>query len=215
MGATTSGTARSARRRCGGRAGRATAALRHTRRLTQRGRYGGQLRGPRPRRPRCAARAPPASSTPSPSATRCWPACSTPPASPRAAATGRAGGSSSSRTPPARVALRDLYLAGWYEYLAMGAAGLVPWAPVTDRAAEAARPLADAAQFAEAGAAAPGLRRDARHGARPPARPGRPAPRSPPSTATCPATPSSAAPPSTPSCGACCWPPAPRAWAAS
>jgi nitroreductase len=36
-----------------------------------------------------------------------------------------------------RARLRDLYLEGWYEYLAMGAAGLVPWAPVTDRAAEA------------------------------------------------------------------------------
>jgi nitroreductase len=35
-----------------------------------------------------------------------------------------------------RVRLRDLYLRSWYEYLAMGAAGLVPWAPVTDRAAE-------------------------------------------------------------------------------
>src|SRR3954451_13035410 len=33
--------------------------------------------------------------------------------------------------------LRDLYLPGWYDYLAMGAAGLVPWAPITDRAAEA------------------------------------------------------------------------------
>jgi nitroreductase len=32
--------------------------------------------------------------------------------------------------------LRDLYLPGWYEYLAMGAAGLVPWAPVTDDDAE-------------------------------------------------------------------------------
>lgn len=37
-----------------------------------------------------------------------------------------------------RRRLRDLYLSGWYEYLAMGAAGLVPWAPVTDRQAEAA-----------------------------------------------------------------------------
>lgn len=37
-----------------------------------------------------------------------------------------------------RLRLRDLYLSGWYEYLAMGAAGLVPWAPVTDRSAEAA-----------------------------------------------------------------------------
>ncbi len=56
----------------------------------------------------------------------------------------------------ARVALRDLYLSGWYEYLALGAAGLVPWAPVTDRAAEAAA-VAGAPRFAEAGAAAPGF----------------------------------------------------------
>jgi len=55
-----------------------------------------------------------------------------------------------------RAALRDLYLSGWYEYLAMGAAGLVPWAPVTDRHAEAAA-LAQAPRFAEGGAAAPGF----------------------------------------------------------
>ena len=36
-----------------------------------------------------------------------------------------------------RVALRDLYLPGWYEYLAQRAAGLTPWAPITDKAAEA------------------------------------------------------------------------------
>jgi nitroreductase len=60
------------------------------------------------------------------------------------------------RDPAARVALRDLYLSGWYEYLAMVSAGLVPWAPVTDRAAEAAA-IANAAPFAEAGAAAPGF----------------------------------------------------------
>jgi len=36
-----------------------------------------------------------------------------------------------------RRALRDLYLPGWYEYLAMRDAGLVPWAPITDRDAEA------------------------------------------------------------------------------
>jgi nitroreductase len=35
-----------------------------------------------------------------------------------------------------RRQLRDLYLDGWYQYLAMGAAGLVPWAPVTDESAE-------------------------------------------------------------------------------
>lgn len=36
-----------------------------------------------------------------------------------------------------RRRLRDLYLPGWYEYLAMRRAGLVPFAPLTDRAAEA------------------------------------------------------------------------------
>ena len=35
-------------------------------------------------------------------------------------------------------ALRDLYLPPWYEYVAMSTAGLTPWAPVTDRDAEAA-----------------------------------------------------------------------------
>ena len=55
-----------------------------------------------------------------------------------------------------RAALRDIYLSGWYEYLAIASAGLVPWAPVTDREAEAAA-TAGAARFAEAGAAAPGF----------------------------------------------------------
>jgi nitroreductase len=41
------------------------------------------------------------------------------------------------RDPEIRRGMRDLYLKGWYEYLAIGAAGLVPWAPVTDREAEA------------------------------------------------------------------------------
>jgi nitroreductase len=41
------------------------------------------------------------------------------------------------RDPDIRKGLRDCYLAPWYQYLAMGAAGLVPWAPITDRAAEA------------------------------------------------------------------------------
>ncbi len=36
-----------------------------------------------------------------------------------------------------RLALRDLYLPTWYEYLAQRAVGLTPWAPVTDREAEA------------------------------------------------------------------------------
>lgn len=51
-----------------------------------------------------------------------------------------------------RRTLRDLYLPGWYEYLAMRAAGLTPWAPITDRDAEreaaaSARPIGDG--FAE------------------------------------------------------------------
>jgi nitroreductase len=61
------------------------------------------------------------------------------------------------KDPATRTALRDLYLSGWYEYLAMMSAGLVPWAPVTDRAAEAAA-IANAPKLAEAAAsAAPGF----------------------------------------------------------
>jgi nitroreductase len=52
-----------------------------------------------------------------------------------------------------RVALRDIYLKGWYEYMAMVASGLVPWAPITDRAAEAAA-IDRAHEFAEMAAAA-------------------------------------------------------------
>jgi nitroreductase len=40
--------------------------------------------------------------------------------------------------PTVRRALRDLYLPGWYDYLAMSAAGLRPWSPVNDREAERA-----------------------------------------------------------------------------
>jgi nitroreductase len=40
------------------------------------------------------------------------------------------------KDPQVRLGLRDLYLPGWDEYLAMTRAGLVPWAPVTDREAE-------------------------------------------------------------------------------
>ncbi len=43
--------------------------------------------------------------------------------------------------PARRQALRDLYLPGWYDYLAQRAAGLVPWAPVTDDNAERAAVL--------------------------------------------------------------------------
>jgi nitroreductase len=52
-----------------------------------------------------------------------------------------------------RRALRDLYLMGWYEYLAMTGAGLTPWAPVTDRDAEAAA-IVRAPQLAAKAAAA-------------------------------------------------------------
>jgi nitroreductase len=41
------------------------------------------------------------------------------------------------KDPVRRERLRDLYLPGWYDYLAMSHAGLTPWAPVTDRVAEA------------------------------------------------------------------------------
>ena len=56
----------------------------------------------------------------------------------------------------ARTALRDLYLSGWYDYLALAAAGLTPWSPLSDRAEEATA-LAKAGDFAAAGAAAPGF----------------------------------------------------------
>jgi len=54
-----------------------------------------------------------------------------------------------------RQALRDLYLTGWYEYQALAGAGLVPWSPSADRAAEAAA-LAGAGALADQAAAGPG-----------------------------------------------------------
>lgn len=42
------------------------------------------------------------------------------------------------KDPELRAALRDLYLPGWRDYLAMSAAGLRPWSPVNDPAAEEA-----------------------------------------------------------------------------
>jgi nitroreductase len=56
------------------------------------------------------------------------------------------------KDPEKRRALRDLYLANWYEYLAISSAGLVPWAPVTDRVAEA-EAASRAPQLAEEAAA--------------------------------------------------------------
>jgi nitroreductase len=58
------------------------------------------------------------------------------------------------KDPEKRRALRDIYLTGWYEYMAMVSSGLVPWAPVTDRTAEAAA-IEKAHEFAELAAAAP------------------------------------------------------------
>jgi nitroreductase len=55
----------------------------------------------------------------------------------------------------ARRRLRDLYLPGWYDYLAQRMAGLTPWAPITDRAAEEQAHGGAAAIAAEA-AAGPG-----------------------------------------------------------
>jgi len=57
--------------------------------------------------------------------------------------------------PATRRALRDLYLPGWYDYLALTMAGLRPWAPVNDRDAEA-RALPGASDVAAQAAAGPG-----------------------------------------------------------
>lgn len=57
--------------------------------------------------------------------------------------------------PATKAALRDLYLIPWYDYLAIGQAGLVPWAPLGDRAAEAAA-LPQAPRLAAKAAAGPG-----------------------------------------------------------
>jgi len=57
--------------------------------------------------------------------------------------------------PGKRRALRDLYLVGWYDYLALSMAGLRPWSPVNDRDAEKAA-LAGAADIAAEAAAGPG-----------------------------------------------------------
>src|SRR6516162_9336882 len=59
------------------------------------------------------------------------------------------------KDPEIRRGLRDLYLPGWYEYLAQRAAGLTPWAPVTDDAAES-EAVARAGALAAESAAGPG-----------------------------------------------------------
>jgi len=58
--------------------------------------------------------------------------------------------------PDLRRQLRDLYLPGWYEYLAQRAAGLTPWAPVTDREAEAAAIAEGTPAMADRAAEGPG-----------------------------------------------------------
>ncbi len=57
--------------------------------------------------------------------------------------------------PSVRRSLRELYQSGWYEYLALARAGLVPWAPLSDRTVERDA-IADAPAIAEAAAAGPG-----------------------------------------------------------
>jgi nitroreductase len=59
------------------------------------------------------------------------------------------------KEPSVRRALRDAYLPGWYDYLAQAAAGLTPWASVTDRVLEL-RSLAEAPEVARAAAEGPG-----------------------------------------------------------
>jgi nitroreductase len=54
-----------------------------------------------------------------------------------------------------RRALRDLYLRHWYDYLAMGMAGLTPWSAVNDRDEET-RAVAGADQLAQAAASGRG-----------------------------------------------------------
>ena len=60
------------------------------------------------------------------------------------------------RDPDTRRSIRDLYLDGWYPYLAMASAGLTPWGLLSDpateaRAVEQAPALADAAAGGPAG----------------------------------------------------------------
>jgi nitroreductase len=59
------------------------------------------------------------------------------------------------KDPEIRARLRDLYLRGWYEYLAVAGAGLVPWTPATDRDAERAA-LTNSTRIAAEAAAGPG-----------------------------------------------------------
>jgi nitroreductase len=53
--------------------------------------------------------------------------------------------------------LRDLYVRSWYEYMAIAAAGLVPWAPLTDRNKEEQARKEASAQAAAAAAGPAGV----------------------------------------------------------
>jgi nitroreductase len=57
--------------------------------------------------------------------------------------------------PELRRTMRDLYLPGWYDYLAQVQAGLTPWAVVTDRELER-RAVEHAAEIARAAGEGPG-----------------------------------------------------------
>ena len=59
------------------------------------------------------------------------------------------------KDPAIRASIRDIYLPGWYDYLAQVAAGLTPWAVVTDRLVEA-ESIAASGEIAAAAAAGPG-----------------------------------------------------------
>jgi nitroreductase len=61
------------------------------------------------------------------------------------------------KDPEKRRRLRDLYLRGWDDYLAMSVAGLRPWAPTNDRAAEASALRAAAAAGNQAPSAPAGF----------------------------------------------------------
>jgi nitroreductase len=52
------------------------------------------------------------------------------------------------KDPAIKARLKDLYLPPWYEYLAMGGAGLTPWAPLGDRAEEQRAVTEHAAEIA-------------------------------------------------------------------
>jgi nitroreductase len=58
-------------------------------------------------------------------------------------------------SPVRRQAVRDLYLPGWYEYLAQTRSGLVPFSPIADEAA-VAQALERTEEIAAAAAAGPG-----------------------------------------------------------